>query len=52
MYNNKTIPNVRSQMVDALLKPENIDKYIKDSDIKRLTALLPDSIGSNVIMIF
>jgi hypothetical protein len=49
LYNGKSYPVVTSDIVEAILKPQVIDKYIKNEDLRRLLPLLPHDIGSAVI---
>lgn len=44
-YNNtKYDLNVTPDMIDGLLNSDIIDKYISESDLSRITGLIPDGI--------
>jgi hypothetical protein len=44
-YNNTNFNlNITPEMIDVLLNPDTISKYISQSDLSRLTHLIPDGI--------
>lgn len=44
-YNNTNYDlKVTPEMIDLLLNPDNIDKFISEGDLSRIIGLIPDGI--------